>query len=217
MDKDNGMDIWHYHAEVMGTDKLLHPNDLNYLGELGWELIIPTEFAVGVFDAIDEAGGDLGLRMVGLQALNTLRIEKGYRVFGIDIDDGDTPLEVGLGFAVDFDKSGGFIGKEALWRKKEQGLPTYRLVQFLLEDSDPLLYYGEPIYRDGELVGNITSGGYGHTLGASVGLGTVSNEGGVSVEFVKSGKYEVEVAGVRISAKASLKPMFDPDNEKILV
>jgi 4-methylaminobutanoate oxidase (formaldehyde-forming) len=190
---------------------------MTFFGELGWELIIPTEFAVGVFDAIDEAGGELGLRMVGLQTLNTLRIEKGYRVFGIDIDDGDTPLDVGLGFAVDFEKPGGSIGREALLRKKKQGLPTYRLVQFLLENPDPLLYYGEPIYRDGELVGNITSGGYGHTLGASVGLGTVSKEGGVTAEFIKSGKYEVDVAGVRISAKASLKPLFDPDNERILV
>jgi len=188
---------------------------MTFFGELGWELIIPTEFAVGVYDALIEEGKDLGLKLLGIQALNTLRIEKGYRIYGVDIDDGDTPLDVGLGFAVDFEKPGGFIGKGALLKKKESGLLTYRLVQFLLEDPEPLLYYGEPILRDGVLVGNITSGGYGHTLGASVGLGVVNNEDGVSVEYIKSGEYEIEVAGVRYAAKASLRPMFDPKNEKV--
>jgi 4-methylaminobutanoate oxidase (formaldehyde-forming) len=188
---------------------------MTFFGELGWELIIPTEFAVGVYDGLIEAGKDLGLKLLGIQALNTLRIEKGYRIYGVDIDDGDTPLDVGLGFAVDFEKPGGFIGKGALLKKKESGLLTYRLVQFLLEDPEPLLYYGEPILRDGVLVGNITSGGYGHTLGASVGLGVVNNEDGVSVEYIKSGEYEIEVAGVRYAAKATLRPMFDPKNEKI--
>jgi 4-methylaminobutanoate oxidase (formaldehyde-forming) len=189
---------------------------MTFFGELGWELIIPTEFALGVYDALAEEGADLGLNNVGLQALNTLRIEKGYRIYGFDIDDGDTPLEVGLGFAVDFEKPGGFIGKNALLRKKESGFLTYRLAQFLLEDPEPLVFYGEPILRDGELVGNITSGGYGHTLGASVGLGTVANEGGVDSEFIKSGTYKIEVAGVQFPAQASLQPLFDPKNERIL-
>jgi 4-methylaminobutanoate oxidase (formaldehyde-forming) len=189
---------------------------MTFFGELGWELIVPTEFALGVYEALVEMGQDLGLKLVGLQALNTLRIEKGYRVYGIDIDDGDTPLEVGLGFAVDFDKPGGFTGKNALMRKKENGVLAYRLAQFLLEDPEPLLYFGEPIYRDGELVGNITSGGYGHTLGASVGLGTVINEGGVNREFTGSGEYEIEVAGVRVPAQVSTRSMYDPDNKKIL-
>jgi 4-methylaminobutanoate oxidase (formaldehyde-forming) len=189
---------------------------MTFFGELGWELIIPTEFALGVYDALAEEGADLGLNNVGLQALNTLRIEKGYRIYGFDIDDGDTPLEVGLGFAVDFEKPGGFIGKNALLRKKESGFLTYRLAQFLLEDPEPLVFYGEPILRDGELVGNITSGGYGHTLGASVGLGTVANEGGVDSEFIKSGTYKIEVAGVQFPAHASLQPLFDPKNERIL-
>ncbi|OQY20856.1 MAG: hypothetical protein B6I35_09765, partial [Anaerolineaceae bacterium 4572_32.2] len=136
---------------------------VSYVGELGWE---------HVFDTLVEAGQDVGLKFAGLQALETLRLEKAYRDYGNDVDNLDTPLEVGLSRFVDFDKPGGFIGKEALLRHKEAGV-KHRLVQFLLEDPEPLLYYNEIIYRDGEPVGRILAGGYGHTLGASVGLGYV--------------------------------------------
>jgi glycine cleavage system aminomethyltransferase T len=115
---------------------------------------------------------------------------------------------------VDFDKPGGFIGKEALLRHKEAGV-KHRLVQFLLEDPEPLLYYNEIIYRDGEPAGRILAGGYGHTLGASVGLGYVENEEGVTADYVKSGTYEIEVAGARYPAKTSLRPMYDPQGERI--
>jgi 4-methylaminobutanoate oxidase (formaldehyde-forming) len=122
---------------------------------------------------------------------------------------------VGLGFAVDFDKPGGFIGREALLRQKEQGVLYHRLVQFLLEDPEPLLYSSEPIYRDGELVGYLGSGGYGHTLGGAVGLGHIKHEEGVTADFVKSGSYEIEVAGARYPARASLRPMYDPRGARV--
>jgi glycine cleavage system aminomethyltransferase T/glycine/D-amino acid oxidase-like deaminating enzyme len=189
---------------------------MTFFGELGWELIIPTEFAASVYDALVESGKMFGLKHVGLQAMNTLRIEKGYRVYGFDIADADTPLEAGLGFAVDFEKPGGFIGREALLRLKESGPLSRRMAQFRLEDPEPLLYFGEPIYRDGILVGSITTGGYGHTLGASVGLGYLSNQDGVTKDFLTGGQFEIEVAGSRYSAVASFKPMYDPANAKIL-
>jgi 4-methylaminobutanoate oxidase (formaldehyde-forming) len=188
---------------------------ITYVGELGWELYVPTEFTLHVFDMLVEAGQDVGLKLAGFQALNTLRLEKGYRDYGYDIDNMDTPLEVGLGFAVDFAKPGGFIGKEALLRQKEAGVLKHRLVQFLLKDPEPLLYGSEPIYRDGELVGYLNSGGYGHTLGGAMGLGNVENKEGVTADFVKSGSYEIEVVGVRYPAKASLRPMYDPKGKRI--
>jgi glycine cleavage system aminomethyltransferase T/glycine/D-amino acid oxidase-like deaminating enzyme len=188
---------------------------VTYVGELGWELYIPTEFSLHVFDMLVEAGTDFGLKHIGLQALSTLRLEKAYRDYGGDIDNTDTPLEVGLGYFVNFDKPGGFIGREASLRLKETG-HRYRMLQFLLEDPDPLLYYGEIIYRDGESVGHIMAGGYGHTLGASVGVGPVKNGGDtVSVDYIKSGVYEIDIAGVRYPAKASLKPMYDPKLKRV--
>jgi len=187
---------------------------VTYVGELGWELYIPTEFSLHVFDTLVEAGKDVGLVFAGLQALETLRLEKAYRDYGNDVDNLDTPLEVGLSRFVDFDKPGGFIGKEALLRHKEAGV-KHRLVQFLLEDPEPLLYYNEIIYRDGEPAGRILAGGYGHTLGASVGLGYLENEDGVTADYVKSGTYEIMLAGVRYPAKASLRPMYDPKSERV--
>jgi len=188
---------------------------VTYVGELGYELYVPTEFAVHVYDLLVEAGANMGLMNAGLQALNTLRLEKAYRDYGHDIDNTDTPLEAGLGFAIDFDKPHGFIGREALLRLKEQGRPNRRLVQFLLEDPKPLLYHGEPIYRDGILVGDIESGAFGYTLDGAVGLGYVEFEGGVDAEYIKSGRYEIEVVGERYPAKASLRPLYDSKGEKI--
>ena len=170
---------------------------ITYVGELGWELYVPTEFTLHVFDSLVEAGAGLGLKHAGFQALNTLRLEKAYRDYGYDVDNTDTPLEAGLGFAVDLTKAGGFIGREALLRHKQKGILKRRLVQFKLENPEPLLYGNEPIYRDGERVGYLGSGGYGHTLGGAVGLGYIENEGGVTADFVKSGVYELKVAGIR--------------------
>ncbi len=189
---------------------------VTYVGELGWELHIPTEYALHVYDTLMSAGESLDASPVGMHAMNSLRIEKAYRHWGHDITDEDTPLEAGLGFAVAFDKSGGFIGRDALLRQKESGTKK-RLVQFLLDDPEPLLYHNEPIWRDDEIVGYITSGMYGYTLGGAVGLGYVNHEDGVNPAFVKSGRYEIEVAGVRIPATASLRPMYDPKSSRIRV
>jgi glycine cleavage system aminomethyltransferase T/glycine/D-amino acid oxidase-like deaminating enzyme len=188
---------------------------VTYVGELGWELYVPTEFTLHVFDMLMEAGADVGLRPAGFQVLNTLRIEKAYRDYGYDMDNTDTPLEAGLGFFVDFDKPGGFIGKEALLRQKEEGIVQHRLVQFLLKDPEPLLYGSEPIFRDGEWVGTLASGGYGHTLGGAVGLGSIKREAGVTKEYVNSGTYEIEVSGVRYPAQASLRPLYDPKGKRV--
>jgi 4-methylaminobutanoate oxidase (formaldehyde-forming) len=188
---------------------------ITYVDELGWELYVPTEFTLHVFDMLVDAGADLGLRHAGFQALNTLRIEKAYRDVGWDMDNTKTPLEAGLGFAVAFDKRGGFIGREALLRQKEEGSLQHRLVQFLLEDPEPLLYGGEPIYCGGEYVGYTTTGGYGHALGGAVGLGYVTHEAGVSLEYIEGGHFELEVAGRRFQARASLQPMYDPKGERV--
>ena len=188
---------------------------LSYVGELGWELYVPTEFTLHVYDMLLQAGKEVGLKHAGLHALDTLRLEKGYRDYGNDIDNMDTPLEVGLGFVVDFAKPGGFIGRSALLRQKESGILEFRLVQFLLEDPEPLLHGGETIISDGKRVGYIRSGGYGHTLGGSVGLGQVENEEGVTAEFIKSGNFEIEVASVRYPARASLRPLYDPQNIRV--
>ena len=188
---------------------------VTYVGELGWELYIPTEFSTHVYDTLLQKGEDFDLKLIGLQALNTLRLEKAYRDYGGDIDNTDTPLEVGLGIFVKFDKPGGFIGREAMLALKESGY-RYRMPQFLLENPDPMLYYGEIIYRDGVPVGHIMAGGYGHTLGASVGVGPVENNGDVvTADYIRSGTYEIDIAGTRYPAKASLRPLYDPKLERV--
>lgn len=183
---------------------------ITYLGELGWEIYIPPEYALSAYDNLVEQGQDLGLKNAGIQALYSLRTEKGYRDYGHDIDNTDTPLEVGLGFAVKGDKPGGFIGREAFLRQLEGGLPRQRMVQFLLQDPQPLLYYNELIYCNNELVGTIRAGSYGHTLGASVGMGMVQFEAGVTPELIKNSNWEIQIAGCRYPAKASLRPFYDP-------
>ncbi len=190
---------------------------ITYVGELGWELFTPTEFAPRVFDALVAAGEGYGLRLAGMHVLDSCRIEKAYRSWGHDITDEDTPLEAGLGFACAFDKAVPFIGRDALMVQKDRDRatgPKRRLVQFALEDPEPLLYHNEPIYRDGDLVGHITSGNYGHTLGSAVGLGYVRHTSGVTRDFIRSGHYEIEVACERIPARASLTPLYDPENKR---
>ena len=188
---------------------------VTYEGELGFELYVPAEFSAHVYESVVEAGQDLGLRHAGFQALNSLRIEKAYREYGHDMDNNDTPLEAGLGFAVKFDKPGGFIGRDALLRHKESGPLKYRMVQFLLKDPEPLLYGNEIIYRDGEIVGYLQTGTYGFTLGGSMGMGFVENEEGATPDFINSGSYEIDIASERYPAKASLRPMYDPKNERV--
>jgi len=188
---------------------------VTYLGELGWELYIPTEHAMDVYDRIVAAGNEFGLRHAGLQALSSLRLEKAYRDFGHDIGNMDTPLEAGLGFAVKLDKPGGFVGRDALARQKQEGVPRRRLVQFILDDPEPLLYHGEAIWRNGERVGFIRAGAYGHTLGASVGLGYVESRELPTRRYLDEGTWEIEIALERHSARASLRPLYDPQGKRI--
>jgi len=188
---------------------------VTYQGELGYELYIPTEFATLVFDVLMEKGQDLGVRLAGMQTLNTLRIEKGYRDYDHDIDCTDTPLEAGLSFIVDFNKPNGFIGKEALLKQKAAGPLKKRFVQFLLDDPEPLLYFGEMIYRNGKTVGYVRSGAYGFTLGGAVALSIIEDDEPINEEYIKNSKFEIEVNNVLYSAKASLRPMYDPKNERV--
>jgi len=188
---------------------------VTFEGELGFELYVPTDFSAHVYDALIANSEGLGLRHAGFQALNSCRIEKAYREYGYDMDNQDTPLEAGLGFTVKFDKPGGFIGRDALLRHKENGPLKYRLVQFLLEDPEPLLYGNELIYRDGVNVGYLQTGAYGFTLGGAMGMGFVENEDGATKEFINSGKYEIDIAEKRFPAKASLTPMYDPEGKKV--
>lgn len=188
---------------------------LTYVGERGWELYIPTSFALPVYDAIVAAGDTHGLRHCGYHALNSLRIEKAYRDWSHDIGPDDTPLDAGLGFTCAWDKGGGFIGREALLAQRQRGIQKRRLVQFALEDSAALLYHNEPIYRDGERIGLVTSAMFGHTLGASIALGYLSCATGVSDDFITSGRYEIAIAERRVPARVSLAPMYDPRGLRI--
>ena len=188
---------------------------VTYVGELGWELYIPTEHAVQVYDRIVEAGRAYNLKHAGLQTLNSLRLEKGYRDYGHDIDNMDTPLEVGLGFAVKLDKPGGFIGRDALAAQKAEGGYKSRLLQFKLKDPEPLLHHAELIFRNGQFAGYIRAGAYGFTLGASVGLGFVESDAIITNEQVRADVWEIEIAGKLFAAEASPRPLFDPMMERI--
>jgi 4-methylaminobutanoate oxidase (formaldehyde-forming) len=188
---------------------------ITYVGELGYELYVPTEFAQGVFDMLITEGEAFGLRLAGYHAMNSLRMEKAYRSWGHDITEEDTPLEAGLGFAVAWAKPGGFIGRDALLQQKQNGLKR-RLVQFALHDENRLVYHNEPIWRDGDLVGRTTSGMFGHTLGKPLAMGYVESSGAVVNEtWITDGRYEIEVAGDRVPAKASLRPFYDPTNSRV--
>lgn len=186
---------------------------VTYVGELGWELLIPTEISHHIWDTLFDAGAPLGLRPVGYHAMNSLRLEKAFRSWGHDISSRDNPLEAGLGFAVKWDKPGGFIGRDALASAKEAGIER-RLVQFLLEDPEPILLHDEPIFREGQWVGRVASTQYGHTLGGSVALGWVSADGPEERAWFEKGSYEIEIAGRRVPARASLRPMYDPKSER---
>ncbi|WP_376704085.1 FAD-dependent oxidoreductase [Mesorhizobium sp. ISC25] len=191
---------------------LARAHRVTYVGELGWELYVSTDQAAHVFEAIAEAGTDVGLKLCGLHTLDSCRIEKAFRHFGHDITDEDNVLEAGLGFAVKTAK-GDFLGRDAVLRKKETGL-SRQLVQFRLNDPEPLLFHNEAILRDGKIVGPITSGNYGHHLGGAIGLGYVPCKGESEADVLSS-SYEIEIAGERFAAEASLKPMYDPKSERV--
>jgi glycine cleavage system aminomethyltransferase T len=188
---------------------------ITYLGELGYELYIPAEQATHVYDRIVEAGGAVGLRHAGLKALASLRMEKGYRDYGHDIDNTDTVLEVGLGFAVAWDKSGGFLGREAALAQKRAGPLRKRLVQMLVTDPAPLMFHAEIVKRDGKPLGYIRAASYGHTLGGAVGLAMIEADAPIDAAWLESGRWEVEIAGRSCPAVASLRPLYDPGNARI--
>jgi 4-methylaminobutanoate oxidase (formaldehyde-forming) len=188
---------------------------ITYLGELGYELYIPAEQAVHVYDALCEAGEQFGLRHAGLRALSSLRLEKAYRDYGHDIDNTDDPYETGLGFAVRLDKPGDFIGKAACIERKSAAPWARRLVQVLVNDPEPLMYHGEIVLRDGCPVGEVRAASYGHTLGGAVGLAMVHDEPTVDGDYLASGIWEVDIAGRRYPATVSLKPLYDPGMERV--
>jgi 4-methylaminobutanoate oxidase (formaldehyde-forming) len=188
---------------------------ITYVGELGYELYIPSEHATHVYDLIVEAGEEFGLKHAGLKALGSLRMEKAYRDYGHDIDNTDNPYEAGLGFAVDLDKEGGFIGREPSLRAREAGIPRRRLLQVLVQDPEPFMFHAEIVLRDGKPVGEIRSASYGHTLGGAVGLVMAEADEPIDKAFIEGGQWEVDIAGKRYAAVASLRPMYDPKMERI--
>jgi len=188
---------------------------ITYLGELGYELYIPAEQAMHVYDRIVAAGEPLGLRHAGLKALASLRMEKAYRDYGHDIDNTDSVLEAGLGFAVDLKKPGGFIGRDAVLAKKAAGPLTRRLVQILVTDPEPLLFHAEIVHRNGRPVGYIRAASYGFTLGGAVGLAMIDAGEPIDQAYLDAGRWEVDIAGRLFPARASLRPLHDPDNTRI--
>ncbi|MDP3236100.1 MAG: FAD-dependent oxidoreductase [Myxococcales bacterium] len=188
---------------------------ITYLGELGYELYVPAEQAVHVYERIVEAGKNVGLVHAGLKALASLRMEKGYRDYGHDIDNTDSVLEVGLGFAVDLKKPGGFIGREHVVKQKEAGVLNRGLVQVLLKDPKVFLFHGEVVWRNGKAVGTVRSASYGHTLGGAVGLAMIEAGEPLTPEYLENATWEVEVAEKRVPATLSLKPLYDPESKRI--
>ena len=193
---------------------LARAHRVTYVGELGWELYIPSDMCGHAFETLLEAGQDLDLKLCGMHMMDSCRIEKGFRHFGHDITEEDHVLEAGLGFAVKTTKPE-FVGRDAVLRKKESGLEN-RMVQFLLKDPEPMVYHNEAIVRDGEIVSYVTSGNYGHHLGGSIAMGYVPCKGESAAEMLSS-SYEIEIAGRRFEATASLKPLYDPKSERVKV
>jgi heterotetrameric sarcosine oxidase gamma subunit len=188
---------------------------ITYLGELGYELYVPAEQAGHVYDRLTEAGRAVGLRHAGLKALASLRMEKAYRDYGHDIDNTDTVLEAGLGFAVALDKPGGFVGRDAVLAQKARGPLRRRLVQVLVSDPDPLLFHAEVVLRNGTPAGYIRSASYGFTLGGAVGLAMIDSGEPITRDYLDSGDWTVQIGNATYPAVASLRPMYDPGNKRI--
>ena len=188
---------------------------ITYLGELGYELYIPVDQAAEVYDRILAAGAQFGLRHAGLKALSSLRMEKAYRDYGHDLDNTDVPDEAGLGFTLNLTKPGGFIGKDSVLAHRARGPLQRRLVQILVLDPQPLMFHAEVVLRDGTAVGYVRAASYGHTLGGAVGLAMIEPKRPVDDQYLNSGRWEVEIAGRRYPARASLKPLYDPQMTRI--
>jgi len=189
---------------------------VTYVGELGWELHVPAEYALGVHDDLMAAGGDLGFRPIGLSAMSGLRLEKGYRDMGVDIDNTDNPLEAGLGFAVAWDKPGGFIGRDALLAARAAGPPRHRVVGLVVDDPGIDLFGNEPVLLDGQWVGYIRAAAYGYTVGGAVALAQVACADGVTGQWLKSGDFRVQTPAGPVPARLQIAPFYDPQRLRIL-
>ena len=199
------------YARIAGVELWLQR--LSYVGELGWELFVPAADTAKVFSELQQAGAAYGIRNVGLHAVNSLRLEKGFRHWGHDIGSEDNLIQAGLSFAAKPDASD-FIGRDAFLEAKTAGLPDRRLVQFKLDDPEPLLYHNEPIIMDNHIVGYLTSGMYGHRVGAAIGMGYVEAPG-LTADRINEAAFEIEVAKERFSAQASLKGFYDPASSRM--
>ncbi len=189
---------------------------VSFVGELGWELMIPAEMAVPCFDRILEAGASHGLQLAGLHALDSCRIEKKFLHFGHDVADEDTPLEAGVGFVCAMDKGVPFIGYDAIARQKEtKSHLNKRLIQFVLKDPEPLFYHHEPIMQSGKCIGYLTSGNFGHTVGSSVGLGYVKSKEAVTADWLAGHSWQIDVGGTLYDASASLQAAYDPKGQNM--
>jgi len=200
-------------VEIDGVDLVC--TRITYVGELGYELYVPAAEAVRVYRRVEEAGQSLGLFPAGLRALGSLRMEKGYRDYGHDIDNTDRLWEVGLHHFAVLDKEVGFIGRDALSAQLSEGPPHRRLVQVLISDPEPLMYHAEVVRRDCAVVGDVRSASYGFTLGGAIGLAMVEAPRPVTRDWLHSGIWEVDIAGTLHPAVVSLSPMFDPAMERI--
>ncbi len=189
---------------------------VTYVGELGWELHVPAEYAAGVYDDLLRAGADLGFALTGLSAMSSLRLEKGYRDMGVDIDNTDNPLEAGLGFAVAWDKPGGFTGRDALLAARAAGPPRHRVVSLAVDDAGADLFGNEPVLLDGASVGYLRAAAYGYTVGGPVGLAQVSCPDGVTGQWLKAGGFSVRTPGGELPARLQLGPLYDPQRLRIL-
>ena len=188
---------------------------ITYLGELGYELYVPAEQGTHVYDLLLRAGEAVGLRHAGLKALASLRMEKGYRDYGHDIDNTDPVLDAGLGFVVALDKPGGFLGRDAVLAQKAAGPPTRRLMQVLVTDPAPMMFHAEVVRRNATAVGYVRAASYGHTLGGAVGLVMVEAGEPITQTYLDAGTWDVDIAGTRHPAVVSLKPLYDPEMKRI--
>jgi glycine cleavage system aminomethyltransferase T/glycine/D-amino acid oxidase-like deaminating enzyme len=194
-----------------------YANRMTYVGELGWELIIPTELTVGVYELLQHHGSDLGLTDAGYYALEGLRLEKGFRAWSRELTPEINPYEAGLAFAVDMNKPGGFIGKQALVEQKASGVLKQRVVLLTLDDPNAQLWGGELVVRNGTPVGEVRSAAYGHTLGSCVALAVFENEAGIDKSFIENGEYQIDLAGELLDAKAHMRAPYDPKSERVKV
>jgi 4-methylaminobutanoate oxidase (formaldehyde-forming) len=213
-DVGNGAFPFGHAREIAIAGHTVRAGRITYVGELGWELHVPIDATGEVFDALMQAGKPHGIRPVGYRALESLRLEKGYRAWGSDITPNDTPFEAGLGWAVKLRKNTDFLGRRAL-ETANGALPVKRLAAFTVDAPDAVLLGRETILRNGEAVGYLTSGGYGYTIAKGIGYGYVRNADGVTDDFLAEGDYQLIVANDAVRAEIHMQPLYDPAGERV--